>query len=403
VSERKVWITGVGVLSPLGNSYRQFAQNVLEGVSGIRPLTEDDGPTLEGQIAGCVDTLPAFPEIEAAAPPRNRLERMTLCLCIEALRDAGYWEKRHELRVAISMGLGAEWLHVWEESCLDGERRLYEPALDQKSVLDWVRESLGLTGPVGVVAAACASANYAIAQGKRWVEMGWADVCLAGGCDLVTPMAAAGFGNLRALSRRTADPAAASRPFDRDRDGFVLGEGGAVFVLESSDQARRRGAHAYAEAAGFGASSDASHMVIPSSDPRPASLAIRAALDDAQINPDEVHYINAHATSTPIGDAAEARSLKLALGPSAAKASISSTKSMTGHLLSGAAAIEAVACIAAVDRQAVPPTINLDQIDPECDLRHVPHTAREQKVRVTLSNSFGFGGNNTTLILRKAA
>jgi 3-oxoacyl-[acyl-carrier-protein] synthase II len=244
VSERKVWITGVGVLSPLGASYRQFAQNVLEGVSGIRPLTEDDGPTLEGQIAGCVDSLPAIPEIEAAYPPRNRLERMTLGLCSEALRDAGYWEQRCELRVAISMGLGAEWLRVWEESCLDGERRLYEPALDEKSVLDFVREALGLSGPVAVVAAACASANYAIAQGKRWIEMGWADVCLAGGCDLVTPMAAAGFGNLRALSRRTSDPAAASRPFDRDRDGFVLGEGGAVFALESSDRARRRGARA---------------------------------------------------------------------------------------------------------------------------------------------------------------
>lgn len=403
MSERKVWITGVGVLSPLGNSYRQFAQNVLEGVSGIRPLTEDDGPTLEGQIAGCVDTLPAFPELEAALPPRNRLERVTLCLCIEALRDAGYWETRSVPRVAVAMGLGAEWLRVWEESCLDGERRLYEPALDEKSVLDHVRESLALTGPAAVVAAACASANYAIAQGKRWVEMGWADVCLAGGCDLVTPMAAAGFGNLRALSRRTSEPGAASRPFDCDRDGFVLGEGGAVFVLESADRARRRGAQVYAEVAGFGASSDASHMIIPSSDPRPAARAISAALDDARINPDQVHYINAHATSTPVGDAAEARSLKLALGECAARTPISSTKSMTGHLLSGAAAIEAAACIAAFDRQAIPPTINLDRIDPECDLLHVPHAAREHNVRVTLSNSFGFGGNNTTLILRKVA
>jgi 3-oxoacyl-[acyl-carrier-protein] synthase II len=275
--------------------------------------------------------------------------------------------------------------------------------LDQKSVLDYVREALGLSGPVVVVAAACASANYAIAQGKRWAELGWADICLAGGCDLVTPMAAAGFGNLRALSRRTSEPAAASRPFDCDRDGFVLGEGGAAFVLESSDQARRRGARGYAEVAGFGASSDASHMIIPSSDPQPAARAIRAALDDARINADQVHYINAHATSTPVGDAAEARSLKLAMGPSAAKTPISSTKSMTGHLLSGAAAIEAVACIAAFEGQAIPPTINLDRIDPECDLRHVPHAAQEHKVRVSLSNSFGFGGNNTTLILRKAA
>jgi 3-oxoacyl-[acyl-carrier-protein] synthase II len=254
-----------------------------------------------------------------------------------------------------------------------------------------------------VVAAACASGNYAIAQAKRWIELGWTDLCLAGGSDLVTPMAAAGFGNLRALSRRTTDPAGASRPFDRDRDGFVLGEGGAVFVLESAERARRRGARVYAEVAGFGASSDASHMIIPSSDPQPAARAMRAALDDANLNPEEVDYINAHATSTPVGDAAETRSLKLAFGSHYAKPAISSTKSMTGHLLSGAAAVEAVACLAALDRQAVPPTINLEQIDPDCDLRHVPNMAREQKVRVALSNSFGFGGNNTCLILRKAA
>jgi 3-oxoacyl-[acyl-carrier-protein] synthase II len=403
VSERKVWITGVGVVSPLGNSYPDFCRNILEGVSGIRPLTEDDGPTLEGQIAACVDSIPSLGELETAFPPRNRLERLTLSCCALALRDAGLDDRRHESRAGVSLGLGAEWLRVWEESRHDGERRLYEPGLDEKSVLEFIREALGASGPSGVVAAACASGNYAIAQAKRWIELGWTDVCLAGGSDLVTPMAAAGFGNLRALSRRTNDPAGASRPFDRDRDGFVLGEGGAVFVLESADRERRRGAHVYAEVAGFGASSDASHMIIPSSDPQPAARAIRAALDDAQLNPEDVDYINAHATSTPVGDAAETRSLKLALGASYKKPAISSTKSMTGHLLSGAAAVETVACLAAFDRQAVPPTINLDEVDPECDLRHVPKTAREQEVQVTLSNSFGFGGNNTCLILRKAA
>jgi 3-oxoacyl-[acyl-carrier-protein] synthase II len=285
VSQRKVWITGVGVVSPLGNSYLEFAHRLFEGVSGIRPLSEQDGPTLEGQIAACVGSIPACPEIEAAFPPRNRLERLTLSCCIEALRDAGWWDRRAEVRVAVSMGMGAEWLRVWEESCLEGGRRLYEPALDENNVLDFVKEALGLSGPVAAVAAACASGNYAIAQGKRWIEMAWADVCLAGGCDLVTPMAAAGFGNLRALSRRTSDPSAASRPFDRERDGFVLGEGGAVLVLESSTLARRRGARPYAEVAGYGASSDASHMIIPSADPQPAARAIRAALDDAQIGP----------------------------------------------------------------------------------------------------------------------
>ncbi len=403
VSERKTWITGVGLVSPLGNSYQEFSERILEGVSSIRPLTEDDGPTLEGQIAACIETIPTCAEMESAWRPRSRVEHLTLSCCIAALRDAGWWERRSEVRVGIVMGMGGEWHRVWEESCLDGERRLYDPSLDTQSVLDFVRQSLSLTGPVAVVAAACASGNHAIATGRRWIDLGWADVCLAGGCDLVTPITTAGFSNLRALSRRTSEPAAASRPFDCERDGFVMGEGGAVLVLESADRARRRGARAYAEVAGFGASSDATHMIIPSNDPEPAARAIRAALRDARINPEDVDYINAHATSTPVGDAAETRALKLALGSAATTATISSTKSMTGHLLSGAAAIEAVACMAAFDRQAAPPTINLHRVDPECDLRHVPNAAQEQKVRVALSNSFGFGGNNTTLILRKAA
>lgn len=403
MSERKVWITGVGVASPLGNSYRDFVRNLLEGVSGIRRLSEDDGPTLEGQIAGCLTAIPSAAETELGVAPRSRPEQLALNCCVDALKDAGWWDRRASVRMGLSMGMGAEWLKTWEESCLEGGRRLYDPSLDDKSILQFVKESLGLSGPTGVVAAACASGNYALAQGKRWIEMGWADVCLAGGCELVSPMAAAGFGNLRALSRRTSDPASASRPFDRERDGFVMGEGGAVLVLESAEQARRRGAKPYAELAGFGASSDATHMIIPSSDPEPAARAIRAALSSARVNPDEVDYINAHATSTPVGDAAETRSLKLALGPAATRAAISSTKSMTGHLLSGAAAIEAVACIAAFEQQAAPPTINLDHVDPECDLRHVPHAAHELPVRVALSNSFGFGGNNTCVIFRKAA
>ncbi len=281
VSERKTWITGVGLVSPLGNSYQEFSERILEGVSSIRPLTEDDGPTLEGQIAACIETIPTCAEMESAWRPRSRVEHLTLSCCIAALRDAGWWERRSEVRVGIVMGMGGEWHRVWEESCLDGERRLYDPSLDTQSVLDFVRQSLSLTGPVAVVAAACASGNHAIATGRRWIDLGWADVCLAGGCDLVTPITTAGFSNLRALSRRTSEPAAASRPFDCERDGFVMGEGGAVLVLESADRARRRGARAYAEVAGFGASSDATHMIIPSNDPEPAARAIRAALRDA--------------------------------------------------------------------------------------------------------------------------
>ncbi|HEX5105919.1 MAG TPA: beta-ketoacyl-[acyl-carrier-protein] synthase family protein, partial [Pirellulaceae bacterium] len=265
------------------------------------------------------------------------------------------------------------------------------------------REQLGSEGPTATIAAACASGNYAIAQARRWIELGLVDVCLAGGVESITPMCRANFYNLRALSRRVDDARRASRPFDLDRDGFVIGEGAAMLVLESAEHARRRGARAYAEVAGFGATSDAFHMIIPSSDPAPASLAMKRALADAQVSPSEVNYVNAHATATPVGDKGEARALHAAFGDDVAHVPVSSTKSMTGHLLSAAAAVESLACVVAIQRQAIPPTINLDQPDPECNLRLVAHQAVEWPVKVAMSNSFGFGGSNTTLVLRKVA
>jgi 3-oxoacyl-[acyl-carrier-protein] synthase II len=226
---------------------------------------------------------------------------------------------------------------------------------------------------------------------------------LAGACDMaVTPMSLAGFGNLRALSRRNDEPELASRPFDKERDGFVMGEGGAVFVLERAESARRRSARVYAEVAGCGASSDAHNMVIPSPNPEPATLAMRQALSDARVNPADVDYINAHATSTPVGDIAEARVLEAVFGTALPCVPVSSTKSMTGHLLTAAAAVEAVACLVAMERMALPPTINLHQPDPECNLRHVANQAEVHQVRVAVSNSFGFGGSNTCLVLRAA-
>jgi 3-oxoacyl-[acyl-carrier-protein] synthase II len=224
-----------------------------------------------------------------------------------------------------------------------------------------------------------------------------------GGCDVVSPTGLAAFYNLRALSRRGDDPAKASRPFDRDRDGFVMGAGGAFFVLEKAAHARRRSARAYGELAGIGMSSDASHMVAPCADPTNAARAISMALQDAGIEPEEVDYINAHAAGTPVGDAAEAAAIRLALGAAADRVPVSSTKSMSGHLISGAAAFEAVACLAAIHRQAVPPTLNLDNPDPACRLDHVPHVSRPHWVETAASNSFGFGGANLCLVIRKAA
>jgi 3-oxoacyl-[acyl-carrier-protein] synthase II len=401
---QQVWITGVGAATPLGHDFATFAENLLAGKSGVasQPLFRDD-PGGRKNIAA-IGPIPVPPGWDEAAFGRyNRLEQLSLSCSARALQDAGLASERGALRIGVVLGLGAEHLRVWELDTLSGGTRVYAPEQDVTSVTQFIHRELRLNGPAVSTAAACASGGYALGLARRWIQLGWVDVCLAGGCDLITPMSYGGFYNLRALSRRDDAPTAASRPFDRARDGFVMGEGGSVFVLESDASARRRNAHRHAEFAGFGASSDASHMVIPSSEPGPASRAVRAALADAGVNPEELDYVNAHAAGTPVGDRAESRVLQLALGTAVTRVPVSSTKSMTGHLLSGAAAVEALACLVAIRDQALPPTINLDDPDPECDLLHVPHHARPAPVRVAASNSLGFGGSNTCLVLRKAA
>jgi 3-oxoacyl-[acyl-carrier-protein] synthase II len=332
-----------------------------------------------------------------------RLEQLGLWCCYEALRDSGWWERRHEARIGLVLGMGAEFLILWEADALAGGTRVFEPERDSQGLVANLGHKLQISGPVASVSAACASGNYALAQARRWLEMGWVDVCLAGACDMaVRPLGMAGFGNLRALSRRNSEPQAASRPFDRGRDGFVMAEGGAVFVLEPEATARARSAHAYARVAGCGASSDAYHMVIPSTHPEPATAAMRQALNDARFDPIAVDYVNAHATSTPVGDVAETRVLEAVFGEHLRTLPVSSTKSMTGHLLTAAAAVEALACLVAMERRAVPPTINLDDPDPECRLCHVANQARSHAVKIAVSNSFGFGGSNTCLVLAAA-
>ena len=307
------------------------------------------------------------------------------------------------IRVGIVLGTAAEWHTIWETDFLAGGNYVVEPQEHEESGIHRTRRALELTGPAMSVTAACASGNYALALARRWLEMDWVDVCLTGGGDMcVTPITLAGFANLRALSRRNDDPPAASRPFDIQRDGFVVGEGGVLFVLEKEQTARKRSAHVYAKVAGFAAGSDAFHMVIPSSDPKPAAAAMRGALRDAGIPTDAVDYINAHATSTPVGDLAECHALETVFGPALERIPVSSTKSMTGHLLTAAAAFEALACIVALERQALPPTINLQAPDPGCRVLHVANHAEERPVSVAMSNSFGFGGSNTCLVLRAA-
>jgi 3-oxoacyl-[acyl-carrier-protein] synthase II len=403
VSQRTaVWITGVGAVTPLGHDYEAIADNLLAGQSGVRKVESFDVSQHPSQIAAQVAEIPCPPGWdEAEFAGLHRMEQEVLWCCCAALHDGGWWSRRQTLRVGLVLGLGAEWLSIWDSDYQRGGSRILGPEMSTQSVVQATAQKLGLSGPAISVSAACASGNYALAQARRWLELGWVDVCLAGACDTgVAPLGLAGFGNLRALSRRNGEPRAASRPFDKGRDGFVLGEGGTVFVLESAESARRRSAHVYAEVAGVGSSSDAHNMVIPSPDPEPAMAAMRRAFLDARIEPEAVDYVNAHATSTPVGDIAETHVLENVFGEAVRTVPVSSTKSMTGHCLTAAAAVEALACVIAMERQALPPTINLDNPDPECNLCHVANQARPQKVRVAVSNSFGFGGSNTCLVLK---
>ncbi len=399
-----IWITGVGTSNPLGNDYSTTAKNLLAGKNGIVAITDFTLPDHHSNIAGRVGNIPTpdccTPEEFTKHP---LLRKLMLWCCSQALEHAGLNASRDGVRIGLSLGLGAEWLFAWEHAGLKLGGEQETPTDETEAIQDLIRRKLHLTGPSGTIAAACASANYALAQAREWIRLGWCDVCLGGGGDtFINALAMACFGNLRALSRRNDDPAHASRPFDVDRDGFVMGEGGVMFVVESATHARQRRASPLAELAGFGASSDAYHMVIPSPEPEPAAAAMRAALRDARVAPEEVDYVNAHATSTPVGDPAECKVLNMVLGDAVRKTPVSSTKSMTGHLLSGAAGMNALACLVALEDQAVPPTVNLEEPDPKCKLFHVPQEAQEHSVRIAVSNSLGFGGSNTTVVLRKA-
>ena len=400
-----VLITGVGAVSPLGDSLAEIADNLLAGRSGIRDI--DPGPLGREprQFAAPVAAIPDPPAGAVRLSPAevgglDRLTRMCLVPAAAALAAAGGLDAA--ARVGLVLGLGAEHLRAWEIDFLSGGRRVFESGRE-RTVAHTIAAALGIGGPVVTTAAACASSGYALALAKTWLEAGWVDAVVAGGCDVISATSLAAFYNLRALSRRGDDPARASRPFDRDRDGFVMGEGGAFLVLERRSAAVARGARIHGELAGVGLSSDGAHMVIPSSDPVHAARAISAALTDAGVEPGDVDYVNAHAAGTPVGDVAEAGAIRLALGPAADGVPVSSTKGASGHLVSGAAAFEAVACLAAIDRQAVPPTLNLDHPDPQCPLDHVPHVPRARRVRVAASNSFGFGGSNLCLVIRQAA
>jgi 3-oxoacyl-[acyl-carrier-protein] synthase II len=400
--KESIWITGVGVGTPHGWTFDAVADGLLAGRSAVTRVTGFDVSQHPAQIGSTLGPVPPVPGLGDDIASGTRLERFAGFCISTALKDAGLWDQRDVLRIGLVFGTGAEVHYGWEEDFRTRpDEVLCDPARDRRPLVPFLARALGFTGPTMTLSTACSTGNYALSLARRWLQLGWCDVCLAGACDLgMTPLVLAGFGNLRALSRRNDDPAGASRPFDKDRDGFVLGEGGAMFVLEPERTARRRKARAYGELAGVGLSNDAHHPVTPCPEPAQASVAVRRALDDARVSVPDVDYVNAHGTGTPVGDAVEARGLRDVFGEHYRAVPVSSTKSMTGHLLTAAAALEALACLAAIRRRAIPPTINLDHPDPECDLCHVAHAARDAEVRVALSNSFGFGGSNSCAVFR---
>lgn len=402
---QNVWITGIGTANPLGSSFRETASALLSGRSAVSSISHFDVKKQNSRIAGLISAIPTpmgWSETDFAK--LERMDRLATWCAIEALRDAGWFGRHAEKRVGLVLGNGGEWMRLWEADADAGGTRVLDPCLDQATTAQALQQRLGFSGPSVTVAAACASGNYALAEARKWIQRGWVDLCIAGAIDLtVSPLGLASFDNLRALSTKRNDaPQQASRPFDKDRDGFVMSEGGVLFVLESERSARARGARGHAEIAGFGASSDAFHLVIPSSDPRPMANAMLQAMADAGLASDEIDYINAHATSTPVGDVGESRAIGLSLGDSVSRVPVSSTKGMSGHLICAAAALETIACIAAFENQAIPPTINLEEIDPDCaGLFHIANQTIERRVTVALNNSFGFGGSNTCMVLRK--
>jgi 3-oxoacyl-[acyl-carrier-protein] synthase II len=412
MNDRRVVITGLGVLTPLGNNVPTFWDNLKNGVSGIRPITAIDASAFDCRIAGDVRDFEPKEHFKNPKDSRrtDRFAQMAMAAAKEAMRDSGIdpaQTQRDRFGVIVSSGIGGLKTLQDQHSALinKGPGRVSAftiPMLIGNMASGLISMEFGLQGPNMCIVTACATSTNAIGESWRMIKFGDADVFLAGGSEAcIVEIGLAGFGAMKALSTRNDEPERASRPFDRDRDGFVMGEGAGVVVVEELEHARARGAKIYCELAGYGLSADAYHMTAPPEDGNGAARAMQIALDHAETNITEVDYINAHATSTGLGDLAETRAIKTVFGEHAKNVTISATKSMTGHLLGGAGAIETAACALAIRDGVIPPTINLDNPDDGCDLDYTPHVAKEKKVRVAVNNSFGFGGHNATLVVKE--
>jgi len=412
VTKRRVVVTGLGIASPVGSTIASAWQNVLAGHSGIGPITRFDASAFATRFGGAVAGF----NVDDYLTPKDARKMDPFMhygfgSAVQAMGDSGLQvTEANAHRIGVIMGAGIGGLDTIEETSAKylqtrNPRRI-SPFFIPGSIINMVAGHIsiryGMRGPNLAVVTACTTSTHAIGLAMRTIQYGDADVMVAGGAEMATtPLGLGGFCSVKALSERNDEPQRASRPWDRDRDGFVLGDGAGVLIVEELEHARARGARIYAELVGFGMSGDAYHMTAPQESGEGARQAMANSLNDARLRPDQVDYINAHATSTPLGDKAETVAIQRAFGDHARKLAVSSTKSMTGHLLGAAGVVEAIFCVLAIRDQVAPPTINLENPDPECDLDYVPNAARKVKIDVALSNSFGFGGTNGTLVFRK--
>ncbi|MBZ9556561.1 MULTISPECIES: beta-ketoacyl-ACP synthase II [Modicisalibacter] len=408
---RRVVVTGLGLVTPVGNTVKESWDNILAGKSGIAPIEHFDTSGFNTRFGGSVKGF----DISPYANPKDA-RKMDLFIqygvaaASQAISDAGlecHADNAHRIGVAIGSGIGGLPMIEHNHNALQkGGARRISPFFVPGSIINMIAGNLaikyGFQGPNIAITTACTTGTHNIGYGARTIAYGDADVMVCGGAEMATtPLGLGGFSAARALSTRNDDPAAASRPWDRDRDGFVLSDGAGVVILEDYEHARQRGATIYAELKGFGMSDDAHHMTAPPEDGRGAAAAMSNALRDAGMSPESIAYINAHGTSTPTGDLAESRAIERVMGDAAKQVAVSSTKSMIGHLLGAAGAVEAVFCVLALRDQVAPPTINLDNPQDGCVLDYVPNAAREMAIEHTLSNSFGFGGTNGSLIFSR--
>ena len=415
MTHRRVVVTGLGCVSPVGNTVAESWSSLLAGRSGIATITRFDASALACHIAGEVKGLDMSHVVSTKeAKTMDTFIKYGLVAAAEAVADAGLptgeaLSEEQAERIGCVIGSGIGGLPMIEETCSEyaqrGPRRIspfFVPSSIINMVAGHVSIKFGFKGPNLAIATACTTGLHCIGAGGRLIAHGDADIVIAGGAEsTVSPLGVGGFAAMRALSTRNDDPTTASRPWDKDRDGFVLGEGAGILVLEEYEHAKARGAKIYAELAGFGMSADASHITAPSMDG--PCRAMQAALRNAGLNADQVQYVNAHGTSTPLGDINETKAIKAALGEHVYKTVVGSTKSMTGHLLGGSGGIESVFTVLSIHEQKVPPTINIFNQDPECDLDYCANTARDMKIDAAMKNNFGFGGTNGTLIFKRIA